>query len=1034
MKINDIVQDIFYILIGVIVEMKKEFIDFQWDIIGATERIFSKLWDVNGTPDMWHWAVFIGMFAIALILFIIVMLKVLKVVLGQVITLSEMYRNNGFPIITNKVNKIRIKKRKQFCSVLDADLSYLAKAENWNDQYFTDLEAEVETEGGFYASAFDKLRKKKSVGLRKERSLIKALKSSSERAMQLVGEPGSGKSVALRHLAKQFAEQGKKSSDKNATVPLYINLREMEFSDINEINVDSIRQFILDNIRRGDADTSSFVRENWDDYCNRGIWLFLFDSFDEIPDVLHAATGSDVIRIYSRAIRQFLEGMGECKGILASREFKGPEALPWTKLRILPLSGEKQDELIRNSFFYEDNMNLVNQHLINSNSSIGTSPLFLTLLCRYIKDEKQTPRNDHDILLQHIERLAKREPEYLQRKYNLSSDELLIGAERLARLFAENRSISLAPTIVQIKEKLAMETVPGGSIENLISALVDSKIGRADVPHAVQGDRRFAFSHRRYQEALFVSYLTKYPEAISATELLMDSRWREYTVTLLQTSSVDVINDILTCASSIIEQRANQQYYNVCGEEPLPIDLVYFDWSSEVAAQIISLLQDGLAYRLQDVPSYLSSAIFAFLEPRWEKGDDWDRCEVLRLGGLLPHNTLVEYLITTFSYGTKLGRSNAFKQAAFTSELPKEVQVAVLEMLSNQVISAQNRAEQLTIEALAARLPENIGAEIVVSRGKKLRRNLNWIKRIISPFLIINRFLNVQVIIKYLSPNNKLLAKKNNELPIAGVDLLLMFFSLITLFASSFIMLISEKYDNLIYFQVVTSFFLLIFCIMFSPFIIRSKGQKFNLSDSFVFVNNLVRSKDFYIVFISVTLTLLIILSFFTAVGHIVSLWLNKYFYEYTINNNIKINTISDKFFLGVVVGGGMFYFMIFLVILRNIKKIKKYKTINIKRINDLRGYGYSEIKVLYLAENYEQLVSWLEYDSKLLEDPCFIRIFSSFTLNTLRMHNSHDDVYITPDCLVRRKEFSLAKYKYKYKYFNELRKLLEERLIRHSS
>lgn len=57
-------------------------------------------------------------------------------------------------------------KRKQFCAVLDA---YLAKAENWNDQYFTDLEAEVETEGGYYATALDKLRRRKSFGLRKIR-------------------------------------------------------------------------------------------------------------------------------------------------------------------------------------------------------------------------------------------------------------------------------------------------------------------------------------------------------------------------------------------------------------------------------------------------------------------------------------------------------------------------------------------------------------------------------------------------------------------------------------------------------------------------------------------------------------------------------------------------------------------------------------------------------------------------------------------------------------------------------------------------
>ncbi|MGJ7249537.1 NACHT domain-containing protein [Morganella morganii] len=998
----------------------------------VAERVFHKIWDINDTPDLWHWVVLIVASIIILIFLFTMMLKAFGILIDKVVTFIEIYKKNGFPVWINKKNKIIVRRRKQFCSVLDADLSYLAKAENWNDQYFTDLEAEVETEGGYYASTIDKLRKKKSFGLRKERSLIRALKFSSERAMQLVGEPGSGKSVALRHLAKQFAEQGKKSSDKNAIVPLYINLREMEFGDISEISVDSVRQFILDNIRRGDADTSSFVKENWEDYCNRGIWLFLFDSFDEIPDVLHSATGSDVIRVYSRAIRQFLEGMGECKGILASREFKGPEALPWTKLRILPLSGEKQDELIRNSFLSEDNMSLVNQHLINPHSSIGTTPLFLTLLCRYVRDEGQTPRNDHDILLQHIERLAKREPEYLQRKYNLKPEDLLIGAERLAQLLAEEKSISLAPTLTQIKNKLVLEEIPGGSIENLISALVDSKIGRTDVPNAVQGDRRFAFAHRRYQEALFVRYLTKYPETISATELLMESRWREYAVTLLQTSSLEVVNSILTCAGEIIQRRAEQQCYNICGQEPLSTDLVYFDWEFEVTTQVISLLQDGLVYRLQDVPEYLSSAIFAFLKPRWENGDDWDRCEVLRLGGLLPHNVLVEYLVTTFSYGTKLERSNAFKQAAFTSELPKDVQAAVLDMLSNQVISAQNRAEQLTIEALAARLPENIGAGIVVTRGKRLRRNLKWIRRIISPFLVINRILNSMTIIKNLSPNGNKIIQRNSELPIGGFDLLMTFISLIMIFVFSLILFLNKKSDDVIYLLIATLILLLVFCIMLSPFIIRSKGWRFNLSEFFAMVIDFIKNREFYISCIAVVLAMLIFFLFSAVMGYAASWGISEFFPEIIVGTKVRIETITDKLFLGLLVVVVVFYPIILMVFLWRIRKIKIYKSVNMEAIKSLREEGYSDITILCSAESCKQLSLWVKYDRKLLQELYLVRTFSSFILSVVRMKELRGNKYVVPSFLSDKKEFTSVKYK--SDYFIELRQLLEERFIRHSS
>ncbi|UVG19125.1 hypothetical protein [Klebsiella quasipneumoniae] len=146
-------------------------------VINAGERVFNLLWSSNGEHDLWHWIllIFIVLSVFGVGLFFI--LKTICALIEQLAKFLESYKSSGFPIWLNKDNKIRVRKRKQFCAVLDADLSYLAKAENWNDQYFTDLEAEVETEGGYYASALDKLRRKKSFGLRKERSLIRAISS-----------------------------------------------------------------------------------------------------------------------------------------------------------------------------------------------------------------------------------------------------------------------------------------------------------------------------------------------------------------------------------------------------------------------------------------------------------------------------------------------------------------------------------------------------------------------------------------------------------------------------------------------------------------------------------------------------------------------------------------------------------------------------------------------------------------------------------------------------------------------------------------
>lgn len=979
----------------------EEKLSFAEKALGAAERGFNLLWSSDRPQDIWHWLLLIFILVVGAGIVLIFVLKTLGNVIELLVKFSEAYKTSGLPVWLSKQNKSRVRRRKQFCAVLDADLAYLAKAENWNDQYFTDLEAEVETEGGYYASALDRLRRKKSFGLRKERSLIRAINSSTERAMQLVGEPGSGKSVALRHLAKQFAEQGRKSNDKNATVPLYINLREMDISDTDAVNADSVREFVLENIRRGDADTSAFVKENWDDYCNRGIWLFLFDSFDEIPAVLHSAAGSHIIRHYSQAIRQFLEGMGECQGILASREFKGPEALPWKKLRILPLSGEKQDELIRNSFLNEHQMDLVRQHLASSHSSIGATPLFLTLLCRYVRDEQRAPGNDHDILLQHIERLARREPDYLKRKYHLTPEELIAGAERLARLFAENDTMSLAPSLDQIVSQLPAAEITGGSIERLVSALVDSKIGRADVPNAAQGDRRFAFAHRRYQESLFVRYLTGHPEILSAAELLTEARWREYTVTLLQTRNFDEIKNLLSHASAILRSRAEKQIYIACVHSPLPDNLAYYEWSSEVAVPLLGLLQEGLALRLKDVPQELSSAIEAFLKPRWENGDDWDRCEVLRLGGLLPQDTLVEYLIEAFSHGTELERLHAFKQAGFTSELPDIVRNAVLKMLSTQVILAENRADQLTIEAMAARLPPALGANFVVSRGKRLRRHLRWVRKSIPSFIMVDNWKVINGLLAFaltlLStrggaqlPSQK---SKNEYTNLnSEIDLAIFFSALTGMWAMFLIAFMREPSGVTISSFILSSVVLVSSCIIFSPFLVRDKGKKITLRDTAEWLSKNLITWTFFRLFAIFMISVILFLTASTSLGFMIYWSVNKYISPRYFNPDEFESGLFVLLGVGFILALSYVGLIITILIKSREKRLQRNKSV--LQLTNLLKTTSSPLEIICLAKDYEQLLCWLQYDLKLFGDVHSVRTLSSFILSILR-REKHDPIQL---------------------------------------
>lgn len=639
--------------------------------------------------------------------------------IGALYNFSNFLKDNGISTVFSKSKQQNIRKRKQFCAVLKADLSYISKYESWNDQFFTDLEAEVESEGGYYMTPFHKLIRKKSVGLRKEKSLIKAIQSSTERAIQLTGEAGAGKSVALRHLATQLAEIGMKSNDKNAVVPLYINLREMSPTKNANICADSIRDFIFGNIRRGDSDTVTFVKQNWDDYRDRGVWYFLFDSFDEIPEILHAQNGSATQKKYAEAIREFLNGMGECKGVLASREFKGPEALPWEKFRIANLTIKKQHELVKNAFLSEDGEKMVLHHLASKGGMLAHTPLFLTLLCKYVKEEKKPPRNDHELLERHINRLAKKDSEYLAEKYHLTPCQLLAGAQIITCLFAEDETLGLSPTIEQI-EAAAKNNHFNINVKCITSALVDTKIGRSDVQNASHGEQRFAFAHRRYQEVLFVRHIVNNPNHIPADSLLTDTKWREYTVTLLETQPNSILGSLFNAAMEIISNGINNDEPNVYTIKNN--SSTGYNWNTRTI-DVLSILQEGLSRRTNDIPENLKTCIYNFISQRWANGDVFDRNNSLKYASLLPEDKLIELIEYAFHSGTTKAEDIAFNQVTALKEVKNDIiRNAVLKKLSSTLINAKSNIDILRAEALSERLPHNLGSSIVVKRCLFLRK------------------------------------------------------------------------------------------------------------------------------------------------------------------------------------------------------------------------------------------------------------------------------------------------------------------------
>ena len=110
-------------------------------------NLLLKLWEwIWKTRD---WNSLEGYFARAMagMATIAFLLWLLKKGLEWFVSMQRSWKDAGLPVPLSDQQRSEFNRRKSFCKVLYADLATLNKAESWNDQYFTDLEAEVEAEG-----------------------------------------------------------------------------------------------------------------------------------------------------------------------------------------------------------------------------------------------------------------------------------------------------------------------------------------------------------------------------------------------------------------------------------------------------------------------------------------------------------------------------------------------------------------------------------------------------------------------------------------------------------------------------------------------------------------------------------------------------------------------------------------------------------------------------------------------------------------------------------------------------------------------
>ena len=436
----------------------------------------------------------------------------------------------------NPKRKERAERRQQLSETLVERLDKLRRQEQWAGHGYTDLEVEVVP---------SVRRRSRLSGLLPERaerrraSLGREIGKSAERRVLLKGDPGAGKSMALRHVAEQLARDAAKARGATAVIPIYVNLKGFDAKD-GVPDPQELEDFVLKSLNPNDSMVIGELLAE-DEFAvgrRQGTWLFLLDSFDELPDVLGATEEDRTIEAYSSVIDEFAAGH-KSRVVVASRFFRAPEGLQnWATLEIAPLTEARRQKFIGAAGLTDEDAGWLVEQLAIAHVDIvalASNPLFLTLLCQHARHERSLPDFPYGIFKAEIARRLNFEQvrKELRQHFALTSEELEENASLVAYTMSAEK-LGLEPRRQVLADEASRAcALPDATIEATLAALEHVNLARGESDEQRRGaDRRFAFSHRRFQEYFATRVVLQQAARISVEDLITDDQWRETAVTL----------------------------------------------------------------------------------------------------------------------------------------------------------------------------------------------------------------------------------------------------------------------------------------------------------------------------------------------------------------------------------------------------------------------------------------------------------------------------------------------------------------------
>ncbi len=626
--------------------------------------------------------------------------------------------------LTTRTDKRRAARRARFADHVESQMRRLGEKEEWRDHRYAELEAELEITG---RQRLRFLRRTPMNSLKRVQSLSRALEECEDRIVLLEGEPGAGKSVAMRHLTQRMAGRAMRRASEHSVIPIYVNLK--TFTPPGVPTAEDVRAFVIASINAvRDRDVERFLEEEFDRGMRDGTWLFLFDSFDEIPEILSATSANRAIEAYADAVHAFLHAMNRCRGIVASREFRGPGRAAWPTFRVVPLSEQRKRLLVRKAELDRAVEDQLLGELPNAEVSVqqmSGNPLFLGLLCEHMRQGNDFPTNVHAVLETYIGHRLARDAERVRGHFGVGSDDVRKVAEELAFLIASRQSLGLDVPKVQAVALLAESLgTPSPDISRTLDALIYTKIARTG-----DDEGSVTFSHRRLQEYFATCVVIREPDRVPVRVLLTSGRWRETTVTILQTQRADHAARLLEDAVRLLPE-----------EIPGATDRGY-DWPPGLL-YLLGILAEGGSPTLFAMHPEIARRVGPVLEKAWDDGRLFDAKWVLEVCSVAEADICRELLAEGFASSSEWLRQESFRQIRKVSGYADALQEEIRLMLVDLSVGGKLRTERRAVLAQLKRLPNPATFERV------LRLLL------LAPYLHLAAVLLISVILHQITPYN----------------------------------------------------------------------------------------------------------------------------------------------------------------------------------------------------------------------------------------------------------------------------------------